>query len=129
MTAEATYGMPRTIAPGILHEGSCTFAGRSTWGYRLTCNGCGAVEATPIGSSVSAEDHPPRFAREHRACNPETESCCVTLRRVEHGRDTRESSYLYFDVPTLRRACELGAERIAASCMQGWRVYSASFDF
>jgi hypothetical protein len=63
---------PLRSYPHVIHEGSCSVNGRSTWGYRVTCTGCGAVDATTVGSSVSAEDAPRRFGWNHRDCGPDT---------------------------------------------------------
>jgi hypothetical protein len=124
---DARYGCPRTVAPGVTFYGSCSYHGRSSWGWRLTCEGCGADESCPVGSSVAHEDAPGHFAREHRGCNPDTESARVTVAHDVSGR-VASRSYLYFDVPTLRRACELATDRLKATCATG-RVEMATFDF
>jgi len=73
-TGHARFGneWPMSAYPHIRHEASCTHSGRSSWGFRVTCTGCGAVEACVGGSSVSAEDAPRRFAWNHRECGPST---------------------------------------------------------
>ena len=72
---EARYGNPHPLRhyPHVLKYGSASVRGtdgawRSTWGYMVECTGCGAVERCTIGSSVSYEDGPPMFAREHADC-------------------------------------------------------------
>lgn len=127
-TMNVHYGTPRTIAPGVTLEGSCTVNGRSTWGFRLTCDGCGEVDASPVSSSVASEDHPPRFAREHRACNPEYAPARVELRPMIHGRpDRAHASFLYFDARSIRHACEQARAHLAATCSP-LQIIGATFD-
>jgi hypothetical protein len=64
--------MPLRSYPHVILDASCTHMGRSCWGYRVTCTGCGAVDASVAGSSVSAEDGPRRFGWDHRDCGPDT---------------------------------------------------------
>ena len=66
---DVRFGHPTTIAPGVTREFVYSFNGRSTWGYRVTCAGCGLVDVATHCSSVTSEDGPPRFAYEHRGCN------------------------------------------------------------
>lgn len=68
MSSTVTYGRPQPLNANVTFEGSCTVDGYSTWGFRLTCAGCGEVEASTVGSSVAYEDHPPRFASRHATC-------------------------------------------------------------
>jgi hypothetical protein len=73
LTVDGCGRIVRGEAPGyVIKWASCTFYGvrgpQSVWGYRVACLGCGAVDESPHGSSVSAEDGPPRFAWEHRDC-------------------------------------------------------------
>lgn len=42
----------------------------STWGFAVECEACGERDECPGASSVTAEDHPARFAAAHRECLP-----------------------------------------------------------
>lgn len=44
---------------------SVTVNGRSTWGYHIRCDACGIADTSTAGSSVSHEDGPHIWAREH----------------------------------------------------------------
>lgn len=80
LTTDFCGRIERTADTGhVVHWSSCTFYGRGqgerhvtarcSWGYRVECLHCGAVEESSHGSSVSHEDGPPRFAWAHRDCS------------------------------------------------------------
>jgi hypothetical protein len=73
-SGHARFGctMALNAYPHVVLESSCTHSGRSSWGYRVTCTGCGAIDACVGGSSVTAEDAPRRFGWAHRDCGPST---------------------------------------------------------
>jgi hypothetical protein len=51
-TGRARFGGARALRayPHVIHEPSCSVDHRSSWGYRVTCTGCGAVDACTVGS-------------------------------------------------------------------------------
>ncbi len=53
-------------APHVVGYGTCTYAGRSSWGHGEVCLSCGAEQWSRVSSSVTHEDAPGRFARDHR---------------------------------------------------------------
>jgi hypothetical protein len=90
-TGRARFGGARALRayPHVIHEPSCSVDHRSSWGYRVTCTGCGAVDACTVGSSVSAEDAPRAFAWAHRECGPSTAHLDSCGRIVDSGDLTR----------------------------------------
>ena len=77
-TTTFTYSPRRTLdvygAPHVREDSATRITDGthySTWGFAVECEACGKRDECPGASSVTAEDHPGRFAREHRDCLPE----------------------------------------------------------